>query len=340
MRSNFLSLSALFCVVGCSGSTPDETPPPVALVSLATAAQGSIAQQTTLYGAAEASAGTQVALAAPADAQVVRIVAPIGTKVGPGDVVALLAPAPNTRLDIAKASADARAADAALARARRLRADGLVSDAEVETARAAAAGADATRASLSGRAGALTLRAPAGGYIATVDASPGDLVQAGTKIASITRVGDLRARFGVDPTTARLLRPGLPIRISVGRGRAPFSVPIASVDPVVDPQTRLAGVFADLPAQAGIGAGETLTGNVVTDGADSRSITVPYAALLDDAGQPYVYVVTNGVAHRRDVTTGVAEGDRIGIVKGVAPGDRVVTKGGTAVEDGMKVRTK
>ena len=334
-----IPLAAMVTLAACSGTATPDAPAPVALVALAAATEGDLAQQTTLYGAAEASAGAQAALAAPAEAQVVRIVAPIGAKVSAGDVIVQLAAAPNTRLDIAKASADARAADAAFARAKRLRADGLVGDTEVETARAAAAAADATRASLAGRASALTLRAPAAGFVSSIDASTGDLVQPGTKVATITRTGDLRARFGLDPTTARSLSAGMPIRIDGGGKGAGFTVPIASVDPVVDPQTRLAGVFANLPAQTGIGVGETLTGTVTTGGS-SASLTVPYAALLDDAGQPYVFVVANGVAHRHDVTTGSTQGDRVAIVKGLARGDRVVVQGGTAVEDGMKVRTK
>jgi membrane fusion protein (multidrug efflux system) len=56
--------------------------------------------------------------------------------------------------------------------------------------------------------------------------------------------------------------------------------------------------------------------------------------------QPYVYVVTKGVAHRHDVVTGPSSGERIAILTGVSAGDKVVVQGGTAVEDGMKVRTK
>jgi membrane fusion protein (multidrug efflux system) len=75
-------------------------------------------------------------------------------------------------------------------------------------------------------------------------------------------------------------------------------------------------------------------------GSSNDALTIPYAALLDDGGQPYVYVVAGGIAHRHDVTTGATSGDRIAITKGVSAGDQIVTQGGTALEDGMKVRTK
>ncbi|TPG14312.1 efflux RND transporter periplasmic adaptor subunit [Sphingomonas oligophenolica] len=334
---------ASLMLAACSGGASDEaaTPAPVALVTIAAAQQGALTDRVTLYGVAEAGAGGKVALTAPTEAIVVRIVTPVGTRVTAGQVVAQLGAAPNTRLDIVKASTDARAADAAYARAQRLRKDGLVGNAEVETARAAAQSADATRASLAGRAGALTLRARTAGFVESVAVSDGDLIQPGATVATIARNGDLRAHFGVDPSVARALHPGAPIRIEASTGRAAFAVPIASVSPIIDPTTRQAAVFATLPAAAGLGVGEVLTGTVAVGASGGGiAVTIPYAALLDDGGQPYVYVVTSGVAHRHNVSPGATEGDRVAITQGVKPGDHVVVEGGTAVDDGMKVRTK
>jgi len=335
-------LTACLPLASCSSgaSEGDATPTPVALVTLAHADAGGLVDTVTLYGAAEAGPMGSATLSAPVEARVARIAAPVGTRVAAGQLVVALAPGPNARLDLVKANADARAADEAYARQQRLRQDGLVGDSEVEQARAAVATADATRASLSGRVGALNLVAPAAGYVQSIAANPGDLVQPGTAVATIARNGDLRARFGVDPTVARALRPGQPLTITATAGRAAFAVPISSVEPVVDPQTRLASVFVNLPAQAGIGIGETLTANVATGRSGAASVTVPYAALLDDGGQTYVYVVADGVAHRRDVAVGASEGNRVAIARGVAAGDQVVVAGGTGVEDGMKVRTK
>lgn len=333
-------LISLMVLAACSGSTTDAgEPDPVALVAIAPVESGALAQHVTLYGAAESGPAGKATLSAPAEGSVLRIVAPPGTRVAAGDVVVQLAPTPTTRLDIAKASADARAADAAYARARRLRADGLVGDADVETARAAAASADLTRTSLSARAGALTLHAPVAGFVETISVTPGEIVQPAALVATIARSGDLRGRFGADPAVARALRVGTQLRIAGAAGRAPFTVSVQSVDPIVEPVTRLTPVFARLPASSGVGVGESLTANVAV-GNTTDGMTMPYAALLDDGGQPYVFVVANGTVHRRDVTVGATDGDHVAIARGLKAGDRVVTQGGTAIEDGMKVRTK
>jgi RND family efflux transporter MFP subunit len=333
-----LGLAALLALAGCSTGEQAAETAPTALVTLARAQAGTVDEDLTLYGAVENGAFGRHVLAAPAEALLVSIDAPLGSTVVRGQVVARLSASPTTRLDLAKAQTDAQAANLAFARAQRLRADGLVSDADVETARAAARSANVTRASLSGRSGALVLRAPAPGHVELIGFAPGDLVPAGGAVATISASGTMRARFGIDPALATRIHPGTMLRVATSSGTAPFSAPALSVDPVVDAQTRLASVFVSVPPGSGIGAGATLTAHVALAG--NGGLTIPYDALLDDAGQPFVFVVTGGAAHRRDVTIGAAGGDRVAILKGVASGEQVVTAGGTALEDGMKVRTK
>lgn len=344
MTLKSIALVAALLLGACSGSAEEEAtaPAPVALVTLARAESGALAAQITLYGMAEAGPGGRLTLSAPAEASVVAIVAPVGTRVAAGAVVARLAASPTTRVDLVKAGSDAQAANAALARAERLRADGLGSNAEVETARAAATSANATRAAMAARTGGLTLRAPAAGIVETVTAAPGDLVSPGAAVATISHASDLRARFGVDPALVRGLHPGTVLHVTASGGATAFDVPVETINPAADAQTRLASVFARLPASTGIGAGQTLsaTADGTARASGNAQLTIPYAALLDDGGQAYVYVVARGVAHRRDITVGAARGDRVAVSGAVRAGEAVVVAGGTAVEDGMTVRTK
>ena len=335
----FGALLILMLLAACSSAPPEKPQDPVALVSTARVVQGSIAETVTLYGAAESGTAARTGLVAPIEAVVVAIEAPVGTAVSTGQVIVRLAPSPAARLDLTRADTEARLASAALGRAERLRADGLVGNAEVETARAAARAALATRASLSARAGALVLRAANSGFVDSIIPSIGDLVPAGSVVATIARSGNLRARFGIDPALARRLARDARLQILPAGGGSPFSAPVQSVVPVVDPVTRLASVYTLIPATAGIGAGETLTASIQISAA-TTALTIPYAALLDEGGQPFVFVVERGVAHRRDVSIGPASGDQIAILKGVGSGEVIVISGGTALEDGMKVRTK
>lgn len=323
-------------VAGCSQSQPTKQADPVVSVETATAQLGNLAKTVTVYGTVSADAAGQRALVAPIDAIVDRIYAPFGSYVGRGAPVVSLRPSPQTMASIAQATASANQANEALARARRLRADGLMSDADVELAQASATSANATVRSLRGQS--TTLRAPIGGSVTQLDYSTGDLVSAGTAVARLTADSDVRGQFGIDPVLARQVRVGDTIRILGSEGSADFSVRVNAVDPVVDPTTRLASVFATIPAQTEIAPGEPLRGEIVVS-SDPNAILIPYAALLDDAGQPYVFTVTKGVAKRVDVTVAARDGDNVGIANGLAVGDVVVVKGAAAVSDGVKVTT-
>jgi RND family efflux transporter MFP subunit len=328
---------ALVLLSGCSGATNDATPAPEALVSLAAASTQTVGETIRLYGTADSGPGGRASLTAPIEARMVSIEAPVGSAVAPGQAIVRLAPGPTATSDIARARSDARVASAAYARALRMRGDGLVSDADVETAHAALASANATVSGLTGRS--LILRAPIAGHVQAIANVAGDLVAAGATIVSISGNGAARAHFGVDPMTASTLKPGASIHISRGAGREMFAVRVSTVDPVVDAQTRLASVYADLPAAAQMRPGEPLSGELSLRGG-APSLVIPYAALLDDAGQPYVYVVAKGVANRRDITTGPTDGTLVSVTHGLAAGENVVVAGGTALNDGMKVRLK
>jgi RND family efflux transporter MFP subunit len=331
----FPALLLAACGKGGDASDANASDEPIAEVRVATAVLGSANGAITAYGATEAGPGATRSLVAPAEAIVDAVLAPTGTAVGVGQAVVSLRPSRTSRLDTAKAQSDVRAANAAYARAVRLRKDGLASDAEVETARAAAASARAAVAN-TGIGGGLTLRAPAAGTVQGLTAKPGDQLPGGTTVATIVGRGDLRARFGVDPVVAPRIHPGTTAQIQLAGG-TPITVPIVGVDPSVDATTRLASVFVQVPSGLSLAAGEPLRATVQV-GASSQGITIPYAALLDDGGRSYVFVVQKGVAKRVDVSPGNSAGDSVQILRGLRPGDQVVTEGGTALDDGMKVK--
>ena len=64
-----------------------------------------------------------------------------------------------------------------------------------------------------------------------------------------------------------------------------------------------------------------------------RVPAVSKAAVLMEAGRPYVFVQTGGERFaRRYVEIAAREGDLVGIKSGVSPGERVVTRGSYDVQ--------
>jgi len=335
-RILLLVLCLPIAACGASGSKESDQAKPVAQVRTAVAIGGGAAETVTAYGVAEQAPGNDRGLTTQADAILAQIVAPTGTSVSPGQVVAVLAPTAIARLDIAKASTDERASEQALARTLRLRKDGLASDADVNSARATYQTAAQTLAAARQRGSTLVLRAPIAGNVQGLTAKAGDVIPAGTTVATVGARGDLRAHLGVDPAIATRVRIGQPISISAVNRTFTAMTAVSGINPLVDPTTRLASIFARLPGGQGFGPGESLRGSISVSGGGG-GVLIPYSALLDDGGRTYVFVVKDGVASQRDVTPGNSIGETIQVLQGLQPNERVVTEGGTALEDGMKV---
>ena len=229
---------------------------------------------------------------------------------------------------------------AAYQRALRLRKDGLVSDADVETARAAVADRPmAARIGSGMGGGGIALRAPVAGTVQNLTVKPGDQVAAGTSLATIgTRRRPARQVRGRSRARAQA-PPGPADQDEHDRRRRtkPASTLWSGSIRIVDPTTRLASVYVAVPAGMGLGAGEPLRASLQV-GATATGITIPYAALLDDGGKSFVFVVKGGVAKERDRVAGQFDGRPHPDPEGpAAPASKVVTEGGTALEDGMKV---
>lgn len=311
----------------------DDTPKLTAQVTTAVLADGTLDRTITAYGAAEFAPDAERTLAAPIEAKVARVLLGAGARVGAGQAVIVLSPSPQTQIDLKKAADDARTSREAYDRAVRLKASGLDSNADVETARAADVVAQATLASLQSRAAGLTVTSPVAGVIETLTAAPGDLVATGASLGKVGQLGSTRVHLALDPRSVSSLRAGESVRLQPAGGGAETSGVVTSVDPAIDPQTRLASVI--VRAQ-GLAPGLALKGEVVTGQASGP--VAPHGAIYYDQDQPYVLVVQGGVAHRRDVKLGPEQDDRVEIASGVKAGERIVTEGGASLDDGTAVK--
>lgn len=339
MKAHILPLLFAALVAGCGSSDNGdsaEATNAVAQVRTELATSGGAAETITAYGVAEQAPADEHALTTQAEATVARIVAPTGTAVRVGQVVVQLNPSATTRLDLAKAGTDTTSAENALARAMRLRRDGLVSDADVNSARATYQSAAQTLNAARQKSSTLILRAPVSGTVQGLTAKAGDLIAAGTTVATIGTRGNLRLHIGIDPALAARVHTGEPITISAVNASTTVPTSVIGVDPQIDPTTHLSSVYAKLPGGIGFGPGQPIRAAITISGAPA-GVMIPYSALLDDGGHTYVFVVQDGVAKRRDVRPGNSAGDTIQILGGLQPNERVVTEGGTALEDGMKV---
>ena len=282
----------------------------------------------------------------------------IGATVRAGQTLGRLEPRlsnADDRATLSAAVAEARVArDAAVAeqtRAERLLADRAVPARRVEDARRAVAIAEtrlsAAEARLAQRdetlrsgggaaaGNAFALRAPIAGRVADVMATLGASYDEGAPLFKIVRTDRVELRAQVPAADAAGVRDVANLAFEVpGRSDPIALVPHHMHDAgVIDAATRALPVQFEVENPRGqLLVGQT--GTAVLYKRDRiRAPTVPKAAVLLEAGRPYVFVQVGGERFtRRYVDVVVRDGDLIGVKSGVKPGDRVVIRGAYDVQ--------
>jgi membrane fusion protein (multidrug efflux system) len=255
-----------------------------------------------------------------------------------GQTLAVLAAGQQTAR-LTEAQARAREAGQQLDRIQTLKQRGFATQSNLDAQSAAAAAARAqaaeARASISDR----IIIAPFSGWVSLRTISAGAVVSAGTEIATISDLSSIKLDFAVPETMLSSIRPGQTIEArSSAYPEQPFRGQIASIDAVIDPNSRAVKVRARLPnPDRKLKPGMLLTVGVETS--PRLALSVPELAIVGEGDARYVYVVgEDGEAKRIEVRTGLRSAGRVEILEGLQPGQQVVTEGVVKLSDGMKVR--
>jgi membrane fusion protein, multidrug efflux system len=334
-----LILMLLAFAAGCGGAGGEEKgkgnrQPPVVKVEPATM----IRFVDAIEAVGTARANEQVTLSANVTERLVRLGFDDGSFVRAGQVIAVLGQGQETA-QLAEARARQREAQQQLARIETLRKRGFATQANLDTQVAAASAARAQAAEAQASIGERVIRAPFAGYASLRTISPGAVVSAGTEIATISDISTIKLDFPVPETALSALQPGLTIEArSAAYPEQPFRGQIATVDPVIDPNTRSVMVRARLPnVDNKLKPGMLLTVNIEVS--PRLGLSVPELAVVGEGESRFVYTVDpGGSARRTPVRTGLRSAGRVEIVEGLRAGQQVVTEGVVKLTDGVKVR--
>jgi len=282
----------------------------------------------------------------------------VGDAVSAGQVLAIFsADAVQADVAMARASmmeAEANAADAVAnaARARTLEATGALSAQQINqyltTEQTARARVEAARASLTAqqlRLKQTQLLAPDSGVISARSATVGAVVGPGTELFRMIRQGRLEWRAEVTSTELSRLRPGIRALVTAANGTE-LQGTVRMIAPTVDPQSRAALVYVDLPTPplkdtgrsgAPVRAGMFARGEF--DLGTSTALTVPQQAVVARDGFSYVFqVLPDSRVSRIKVQTGRRLGDRVELLAGIGPEVRIAVSGAGFLNDGDLVR--
>ena len=277
----------------------------------------------------------------------------VGDVVKKGEVLAVFdADVVNADLAQAKAAlqeaeANAAAAQADAGRARALKSSGALSEQQVTqyitAERTAAARVAAARATLSQQQLRLKYTqvvAPDSGIISARNATVGAVAGVGTELFRMIRQGRLEWRAEITAAELPRMKPGLKAQVKAASGTT-VNGTVRTVAPTVDPQSRVALVYVDLPpslsSNAPLKAGMFAGGEFALG--ESGALTVPQQAVVVRDGFSYVFRLNqdNRVSQVK-VTTGRRLGERVEVTAGLPADVLVVTSGAGFLNDGDLVK--
>ncbi len=330
---------------------PAAAPRPALTVVATQPVRGAVAERLPANGNVaawqEASIGAEVSGLRLAEVRV-----NVGDAVRAGQVLATFAPE-TIQADVAQARASVAEARAALGeaqanadRARTLSASGALSQQQIQqyatAAQTAQARVEAAQAALNAQQLRLKhtqVLAPDSGVISARTATVGAVVGAGTELFRMVRKGRLEWRAEVTSSDLPRLRPDAKATVTAASG-AQVEGTVRMLAPTVDPQTRNALVYVDLPAHPDIRAGMFARGEFLLGARDALS--VPLSAVVVRDGFSHVFALEASDQGERvrmlRVRTGQRNGADVEITEGLAPGARIVQQGGAFLNDGDVVR--
>ena len=285
--------------------------------------------------------------------RLLQVLVNVGDNVKAGQLLAVFS-ADSTQADTAQArasllEAQATALDAAdnAARGRTLESSGALSAQQIrqyntaeQTARARVDAAKAVLDAQQLRGRQTRVLAPDNGVISARTATVGAVVGAGTELFRMIRGGRLEWRAEVTSAELGRIRVGTPVTVIAASG-AQLAGRVRMVAPTVDPQTRSALVYVDLPVSAGAvtaaKAGMFARGEF--DLGLTPALTIPQPALVVRDGFNYLFALNPDQRITQfKVQTGRLSGDRVEITSGLKADQRIIVSGAGFLNDGDLVR--
>lgn len=178
-----------------------------------------------------------------------------------------------------------------------------------------------------------SITAPFPGSVVTQSIQQGEYAQVGSAVARLVDTINLEVSAQVPAALVQPLAPGTMLEVT-GMGKT-FLAPLRTIVPVGDAVSRTMELRVAL-TDSGLLVGSPV--RVSLPSAQAKEVVaIPRDAVILRTSAQYVYVVEEGVANRRDVALGYAQGDMVEVVGDVSLGDQVVIRGGERLRDGQTV---
>jgi multidrug efflux pump subunit AcrA (membrane-fusion protein) len=184
------------------------------------------------------------------------------------------------------------------------------------------------------------IRSPIGGVVTDRALFAGETPPSGTPLITVMDTSSLLAKTHLALSVAQRLNVGDDASVLVPGVANPVPAKVTMISPALDPGSTTVEVWLRIDNKSGALKAGTPVKVSITGTTVAKAWKIPATALLtaQDGTRSVMVVASDGAAHRKPVTVGIADGGDVQVTGGLAPGDLVITGGAYGLDDGAKVK--
>ena len=193
----------------------------------------------------------------------------------------------------------------------------------------------------------MTVTAPSSGVADQVNVRVGEafvgVTAAGPQIR-IVNTNDLKIVADVPENYLSRVKVGSNLEVVLPEeNNRVINTKVSVVQKVIDPSSRTFQIEAKIPANASLKPNQ-LAKVHIKDYGNTNAITIPINTLQNDEKGKFVMVAVKEkdktIAHKRQITVGELNGDRLEVKSGLQPGDMLIVEGFQSLYDGQLITTE
>jgi RND family efflux transporter MFP subunit len=183
----------------------------------------------------------------------------------------------------------------------------------------------------------LVIRAPFSGIVTERFIEKGQNISIGSQIFTLLDRDPLKARIYLPEKEVFELTRNQDVSLALNAQRnITFKGNVDQVNPAVDSRTGTVKVTVRVEkAPEAVRPGSFVDVRLVTQKHDN-ALLIPKKALVEEAGEQYVYLISKNLATKRTVKIGFTDDENAEVLSGIKAGESVVVAGQGALRDGVK----
>jgi HlyD family secretion protein len=185
------------------------------------------------------------------------------------------------------------------------------------------------------------IHSPISGVVTDRSLFAGETAAAGAPLLTVMDTSSLLAKLHVAQMQAQQMVLGAEATVKIPGIDDPVKAKVSLISPALDPGSTTVEVWLRIDNSKGLYKVGTPVHATITGRTAKQALLLPAEAIQagPDGVAKFVMVMTSdGTAHKKAVTLGIATSEDVQVLDGVSTADTVITTGAYGLDDGTKVK--